>query len=63
MKMLDFVCRDCAHAFEELVFGDTVVQCPRCKSANVEQQLSACAVGGGGGGSPERCGPANSGFT
>jgi putative FmdB family regulatory protein len=45
MPLYEYVCGDCAAAFETLVrrWGDAVA-CPRCASGAVEKQLSSFAV-------------------
>jgi putative FmdB family regulatory protein len=40
MPMYEYVCQECQHGFETLVFGDEEVECPQCKSAKLERQLS-----------------------
>ncbi|HVS37718.1 MAG TPA: zinc ribbon domain-containing protein [Gemmataceae bacterium] len=44
MPLYEFVCRECKHSFEALVFGaDGETTCPQCESAKVEKQMSAPA--------------------
>ena len=45
MPLYEYVCKKCSHAFEELVFGDTVPRCPKCEATSVEKVLSAHTVG------------------
>jgi putative FmdB family regulatory protein len=40
MPMYEFACRECEHAFAELVFGDEKVACPKCTSRKVERLIS-----------------------
>jgi putative FmdB family regulatory protein len=40
MPLYEYACRECEHNFETLVFNDETVECPACKSAQVERQLS-----------------------
>jgi len=41
MPMYEYVCQECEHPFESLVFDkDEPVQCPKCASARVAKQLS-----------------------
>ena len=40
MPLYDYVCQDCIHAFEALVFNGEKVECPACKSAKLEKLLS-----------------------
>jgi putative FmdB family regulatory protein len=66
MPIYEFVCGECAHAFEKLVSSSkSRVHCPKCESARVIRQFSAFAfkgesrfVGSRGGGS---CGSCSSG--
>jgi len=44
MPLYEYLCSQCHHPFEELVYGDEVVSCPDCDSAKVVKQLSAFAV-------------------
>jgi putative FmdB family regulatory protein len=44
MPIYEYKCRECAEPFELLVLKGTVVACPACQSANVEQLLSGFAV-------------------
>ena len=49
MPLYEYVCRDCQQRFERLVRSFTEsVQCPACRSAEVEKQLSTFAMAGGG---------------
>jgi putative FmdB family regulatory protein len=57
MPIYEYVCQECAHPFEELVFGrDEVPPCPKCKAARVEKVLSCFAVGGQGESMDAMCG-------
>jgi len=40
MPLYEYVCRECEHPFEALVFGQEQVECPECQSRRVERQLS-----------------------
>ncbi|HEY7545011.1 MAG TPA: zinc ribbon domain-containing protein [Blastocatellia bacterium] len=44
MPIFEYICKECDHRFEKLVFGSTEVECPSCKSAKLEKQLSAFAA-------------------
>lgn len=46
MPLYDFECRKCHHRFEDLVSSAAAARCPKCETADVEQLLSAFAVGG-----------------
>jgi putative FmdB family regulatory protein len=44
MPMYEYVCQECQHPFEALVFAeDEVVECPKCKSVKLEKQFSVPA--------------------
>ena len=43
MPLYEYVCQECHHAFEELVFGGESVACPTCRSARLERLLSTPA--------------------
>ena len=44
VPVYEYVCGDCQHEYEELVFDDDeVVVCPKCKSAKTMKVLSAFA--------------------
>lgn len=44
MPIYEYECRQCRHQFELLVLKQTVVACPECQSADLEQLLSGFAV-------------------
>ena len=44
MPIFEYVCRDCNHGFEALVYGSQKAECPKCHSANLAPQLSTFAV-------------------
>ncbi len=50
MPIYEFVCNDCAHPFEELVFGSKIddVVCPSCGSEQVKKKMSTFASKPGG---------------
>jgi putative FmdB family regulatory protein len=61
MPLYEYVCRDCTHAFEELVFGDATPACPKCGAAAPTRVLSVVSVGrsagpAGAGRMPAPCG-------
>ena len=39
MPLYHYVCEKCEHDFEELVFGEEEVECPKCHSSKLERQL------------------------
>jgi putative FmdB family regulatory protein len=44
MPIFEYVCKECDHPFEALVFGDEKATCPKCKSKKLATQLSVFAV-------------------
>lgn len=49
MKLYDFHCNACGKDFEDLVQDVADARCPACKSGEVKKEISAFAVGSGGG--------------
>ena len=66
MPIFEYVCKECQHEFEALVFGKQKAECPRCQSKKLEPQLSIFAVSAKGGAtsqpsfSPGSAGPCGS---
>lgn len=48
MPLFEYRCVSCDHEFEELVFGDAKVECPKCQADDPHKLMSAHAVGKGG---------------
>jgi putative FmdB family regulatory protein len=44
MPIFEYICRECQHEFEALVFGKDKAACPKCHSKKLEPQLSVFAV-------------------
>ncbi len=44
MPIFEYVCKECQHEFEALVFGKQKAECPKCRSKKLEPQLSVFAV-------------------
>ena len=44
MPIFEYVCKECQHEFEALVFGRQKAECPKCQSKKLEPQLSVFAV-------------------
>jgi putative FmdB family regulatory protein len=53
MPIFEYVCQECKHDFEALVFGQQKAECPKCKSRKLELQLSVFAVSAKSGGSSQ----------
>ncbi len=44
MPIFEYICKECDHQFEALVFGNKNASCPKCGSKKLVQQLSVFAV-------------------
>ena len=44
MPIFEYVCKECSHEFEALVFGSDKAECPKCRSKKLTPQLSVFAV-------------------
>lgn len=44
MPIYEYVCRDCDHGFEALVYGNEKAECPKCHSRKLAPQLSTFSV-------------------
>ncbi|MGD0215393.1 MAG: zinc ribbon domain-containing protein [Terriglobales bacterium] len=44
MPIFEYICQECHHEFEALVFGKQKAECPKCESKKLEPQLSVFAV-------------------
>ena len=44
MPIFEYICNECQHEFEALVFGKQKAECPKCQSKKLEPQLSVFAV-------------------
>jgi putative FmdB family regulatory protein len=44
MPIFEYVCKECDHQFEALVYGSQEAKCPKCESKKLTQQLSVFAV-------------------
>jgi len=49
MPIFEYICQECDHQFEALVFGRDKAQCPKCHSKKLAPQLSVFAVSAKGG--------------
>lgn len=54
MPIFEYICKECQHEFEALVFGTQKAECPKCQSKKLEPQLSVFAVSAKSGGSSQR---------
>ena len=44
MPIFEYICQECQHAFETLVFGRDQAKCPKCQSQKLSPQLSVFAM-------------------
>jgi putative FmdB family regulatory protein len=44
MPIFEYICQECQHEFEALVFGKDKAACPKCRSKKLAPQLSVFAV-------------------
>ena len=44
MPIFEYICQDCQHEFETLVFGRDKAKCPKCQSQKLSPQLSVFAM-------------------
>jgi putative FmdB family regulatory protein len=58
MPIFEYVCSECSHRFEAIVFGDQQPHCPACEGDRLEKQLSVFAVGASSGTASQSLGPA-----
>ena len=48
MPLYEYICSKCSHHFELIVQGSTTPECPNCQTRDIQKQLSAFSVSGGG---------------
>jgi putative FmdB family regulatory protein len=44
MPIFEYVCKECQHEFEALVYGKYKAACPKCESKKLQAKLSVFAV-------------------
>jgi putative FmdB family regulatory protein len=44
MPIFEYICQECHHQFEALVFGKQRAKCPKCHATKLDPQLSVFAV-------------------
>ena len=58
MPIFEYLCVECGHKFEAIVFGDNKTECPKCHAAKLEPQLSTFAAHSRSSAAPSPCGQA-----
>jgi putative FmdB family regulatory protein len=58
MPIFEYICKDCQHEFESLVFGRDKAKCPKCQSQKLSPQLSVFAMSSKGMSSAAKPAPA-----
>jgi putative FmdB family regulatory protein len=58
MPIFEYICQQCQHEFETLLFGRDKAKCPKCQSQKLSPQLSVFAMSAKG--SIRSSGPAGS---
>jgi len=49
VPIFEYICKDCDHQFEALVYGQQKAECPKCHGSKLAPQLSVFAVSAKGG--------------
>jgi putative FmdB family regulatory protein len=44
MPIFEYICKECHHRFEALVYGNRKAECPKCHGKKLDPQLSVFAV-------------------
>jgi len=44
MPIFEYICKECDHHFEALVYGKQKAECPKCHATKLAPQLSVFAV-------------------
>ncbi len=61
MPIFEYICKECHHQFEALVYGKEKAECPKCHTRKLEPQLSVFAVSAkSGSGTAKAAGPCGS---
>jgi putative FmdB family regulatory protein len=61
MPIYEYICKECHHQFEALVYGKEKAECPKCHATKLETQLSVFAVSAKGSSSASSASSAPSG--
>jgi putative FmdB family regulatory protein len=62
MPIFEYICEECSHEFEALVYGREKAACPKCEGKRLTPRLSVFAVSakGSSAGRPASAGPCGS---
>lgn len=52
MPIYEYICKECDHEFEAIVYGGQKPVCPKCESKRLAPQLSVFAVSAKGASAP-----------
>jgi putative FmdB family regulatory protein len=52
MPIYEYICKECDHEFEAIVYGSQKAACPKCQSKQLAPQLSVFAVSAKGPSAP-----------
>lgn len=52
MPIFEYVCKQCQHEFEALIYGQEKAACPKCESKKLDPKLSVFAVSAKGNAAP-----------
>lgn len=44
MPIFEYICQQCHHQFEALIYGKEKAECPKCHTTKLEPKLSVFAV-------------------
>ena len=44
MPIFEYICQECHHQFEALIYGKEKAECPKCHATKLQPQLSVFAV-------------------
>ena len=58
MPIFEYICKECHHSFEALVYGKQKAECPKCHATKLQPQLSVFAVSAKGSSSASTSSPA-----
>jgi len=56
MPIYEYKCQKCGHRFEELIFEEREIKCPKCNSKEIEKLIpSSVNIGKGGSNNSGSC--------